>query len=735
MSFGSRAGRAPVELPGSWALGFAALAPALGVLLLVLAATMAAQALRPPALEPAPDLVDFFPLERNEQFAYQFAGHEATLFWNRPLPPGSVLTLRVRSPEPLPARDLILSHLGQTFASAPVGDAPVTLRVLLPPGDPALAGYALDLSAEAARASGDSRELGHLYEAVALRAPAEGPPWALMAGAAALTLAAGAALALAGAGWVAGGVAAVALSLVAPVSAGRFWAYGAALVIAAVAARLLLPGPTARLGARVRGISLSPPALASLAVAAAFGAWLGWLSVAHHEVYGTNAFDLGLYDQSLWQISRGQALYSTAAGINMVGSHANLMLFPLAALYWVLPDARTLLVAHAVGTALAAVPLYLIARDRGMPWLGPVVAAAYLAHPAVQNAVLYEFHIDPMAATALLCAIWAADGRRWRWLALFAAVVTLSKENFAVTVAWLGALLVLRRDVRPGLLLMAGATAWFLFATGVLVPALIAQDQSIHMNRFARYGDSVPEILLTVATRPWLLLGDLFPPGAGGYLFGLLAPLAFLPLLSPVALLAMPGLAINLLAQYEYQRTLLYQYNALVTASLAAAALYSALWLTALAKAPRARLAVGAGLSAALLAAAVLGQGVSDLRREQIGRVMWRNEALARHTAYALSFVPPGANVSVQMHMQPHVTHRQQAFLYPNPFRAATYHNPAAQPFAADVEYIAYDRRRPSSHDVPAAEQLRLLDELEASGQFRTVVELNGVVLLEREGP
>ena len=65
----------------------AALAPALGVLLLVLAAALAAQALRPPPLEPAPDLVDFFPLERNAPFAYQFARPEASLFCNRPLPP------------------------------------------------------------------------------------------------------------------------------------------------------------------------------------------------------------------------------------------------------------------------------------------------------------------------------------------------------------------------------------------------------------------------------------------------------------------------------------------------------------------------------------------------------------------------------------------------------------------------------------------------------------------------
>lgn len=64
-----------------------------------------------------------------------------------------------------------------------------------------------------------------------------------------------------------------------------------------------------------------------------------------------------------------------------------------------------------------------------------------------------------------------------------------------------------------------------------------------------------------------------------------------------------------------------------MTAALAAAALYSALWLTALARGRRARLAVAVALSAALLLAALLGQGVSDLRREQIARVQWRNEA------------------------------------------------------------------------------------------------------------
>jgi uncharacterized membrane protein len=694
------------------------------------------------AFEPRPDLVDFFPPERNAGGEYRFAYPSAGLLWGQPMPEGARLTLRVQSPAPLPGRELLIEGRGGELLRAGVGEEPRTLRVLLPPGDPAVAGYALRLRSEAARAPGDERSLGLLFTTVRLDAEPPAPPLGQgLLAAALLAAAAGAALSL-GLGWAVAGATAAGLALVFRADPGRLWVLGGAITAALVAVRLALPRPLMDWAERRR--PLSAPAWAAFGAGAAFTALAGWYAVRNHGLYGTSGYDLGLYDQTFWLISRFLPSYSTGAGIDMVGSHAALVLYPIAALYWPLPDARTALLLQTAAVGLACVPLYLLGRDRGHPWLGVAAGVAYLAHPATQNMVLFDFHVDTIAATALLFALWAAEARRWRLFVACCAVVILCKENFAVTTAWLGlGLIVLRRQWRAGAILVVASAAWFLFSTQVLVPAIIGKGESLHVSRFARYGDSIPAILRFALANPLAVLGDLLAPGWAGYVLALLIPFAFLPLLSPYALLALPALAINLLSAFEGQRSLFYHYNSLIVAALAAGAVDGACrvcrgveeWRSWGATAPdnsRRRSAAAAVMVALLLGAAWLGQGVAELRREAIDWAAVRDAGLTRQRDYVRSLVPTGAGVSAQGHFQPHLTHRAQAFIFPNPFIAADFYNPGAMPFAPQVEYVLVDTRRIARGSVPAEEQLALLDDLEARGLYRRAADVGGIVLLER---
>jgi uncharacterized membrane protein len=716
---------------------------------------------RAATLDPYPDFVDFYPAETNEAGEYRFAAPQAALFWAEPLPAGARLTMRVQSPPPLPARELLVAQRGRELLRLPVGAEPRTVRLLLPPGDPALRGYALDLSAEAAEPPGDTRALGLLFAEVRLDAPAPYPPYPSYALAAAL-LAAVVALVLSfGLGWAAAGLAALLLALLFRADAGRFWLYAGALAAALAFVRLALPRPLMDRAERMR--PWDPPAWAAAAVGLGFTAIIGGYALANHRLYGTNGYDLGLYDQTLWLISRFLPSYSTGAGLNMVGSHANLTLYPLAALYWLLPDVRALLLLQVAAVGLAAAPLYLIGRGRGQPWLGVALGAAYLAHPAVQNMALFDFHIDAFAATALLFALWAGEARRWRLMLVCCALVALSKENFAITVAWLGLWQLARRRWRLGAALVLGGAAWFLFATQILVPALVGSGESLHVSRFARYGDTLPAITLFALTNPLVVIGDMLWPGSGAYLLALLLPFAFLPLLSPYALLALPALAINLISAFEGQRSLLFHYNSLIVAVFAVAALDAACKLVGWADArllrwptpepQRARGKVGApgagaaaprpfapgrasvlvlGLTALLLVAALLGQGRVELRRDMVASAAARDLGLAARRDYVLSLIPPAAAVSAQSEFHPHLSQRRQAFIYPNPFLPADFYNPDAMPFAPQIDYVVLDTRRVPQGTLPSEAQLALLGELEARGLYRRAAAIGGLMLLER---
>jgi uncharacterized membrane protein len=238
-------------------------------------------------------------------------------------------------------------------------------------------------------------------------------------------------------------------------------------------------------------------------------------------------------------------------------------------------------------------------------------------------------------------------------------------------------------------------------------------------------------------------------------------PFALLPLLSPYTLLAAPALAINLLSSFDGQRNFLNHYNSLIVAVLAVAVLDGARKLVGWASARSLRApppepqrgkvdapsagAVAArpfalrrpsvlavGLTALLLAAALLSQGVTELRRNNVDYAAARDLGQAQRVAYLLSHIPQGARVSAQSQFHPHLSHRQQIFIYPNPFITADFYNPQAQPFTPEIDYVAIDTRRLVNDTVSAADKRRLARELEERGLYRRAAELGGLLLLER---
>jgi len=239
------------------------------------------------------------------------------------------------------------------------------------------------------------------------------------------------------------------------------------------------------------------------------------------------------------------------------------------------------------------------------------------------------------------------------------------------------------------------------------------------------------------------VLGDLLAPGAGFYLLALLAPFAFLPLLSLYSLLALPALAINLLSSFGGQRELLYHYNSLIVALFAAATLDALVRVGALGRgfafgrgrAGGLRSKVAGGFSRLacllLLIAVLLTQNLVPLRRALVERTAAREAQLSLRRDYVLALIPPGAPVAAHSNFQPHLSTRQQAFIYPNPFIAADFYNPKAMPFAPLIAYVVLDTRRVSG-GVPVEAQLQLLDELQARGLYRRAADLGGLVLLER---
>lgn len=639
-------------------------------------------------------LQGFYPSEGTPGSSYRFSrAHASVLIPNRATD-AAQLTLRIRSPKPLPTRTLVLSMQQSPLAEITVGDLAQTIMIALPDTANTPAGAVLvALDTAGARAPGDPRDLGLLFDSIVTSSISQrGVRWD------------GRVLLLIGSGILIGACLIVA----------RRWRAGS-------------PGPAGR----------SADFWLLTGICALYTYVLSFYSIANHLLFRTNTYDLGVFDQAIWLISQGQPAYISGGGMHILSDHAAFILYALAGLYALVPDTRALLIAQSLIIALGAVPVYLLGRARGSRLAGGVAALAYLLHPATLNMNLFDFHPDSIAATAFLWTCWATTQRHWRVALLSSLCVLACKENFALTIAWLGIWLIVHRTWRFGSVLLALGGAWFLVATLIVGPAFSSGVGSHVVGRFAQYGSSLPEIVQTLVLHPRIVLSALFQPEQRAYLWALLLPFGLLPLLSPRYLvLAAPAVVLNLLSNFSAQHSTLYHYNALIIPCLALALLHGLLTL----QAGTVRL-FGTQHKVVnrmwfqyliLLCAIAYGLITQAVRIREIHGAMASAGAQPYYYEYVLSLIPSHAGVSAQTQLQPHLNHRLQAFLFPNPFKPVVFYDPRGQPFPTDVEYVVYDRRHSDNAYIRSSAKLAVLDDLQRRQLFYVVVDLDGVLLLKR---
>ena len=225
------------------------------------------------------------------------------------------------------------------------------------------------------------------------------------------------------------------------------------------------------------------PHLPVAVLVAGYALYFGQLSVAVHDGYGTPGYDMGIFDQGVWLLSRFHAPFVTVMGRNLFGDHTSFVLLLAVPLYWLWPRAQTLLVLQACLIAAAAIPIYLLARKRtGSGVMATALAAAFLLNPALQNGNLEQFHPEAFLVLFVALAIYAAIEWKPALLAVSVALCLLVKEDTALLIIPLGAWVYWRRNRTWGLAIMAGAIAWMVFAYEVVIAALLGTT-SFYANR------------------------------------------------------------------------------------------------------------------------------------------------------------------------------------------------------------------------------------------------------------
>lgn len=259
------------------------------------------------------------------------------------------------------------------------------------------------------------------------------------------------------------------------------------------------------------------------------------------------------------------------------GSHFRYHWSPSLALLWPLVAATRSALPLQLLQAAATVSCAPLVAALARPYAGTKVADSLgyvtLLYPPLLALGFDEFHELGLYAPLILALFVAADRGRWMWFALAAIVAVGLREDAALTLAVFGVvLLVIALRARPratqgdGLLdgyiaqprALAFAGGGLAFAScaalalyyGVIAPRLGGWVPS-HFYTYP-FADGPLALVMAPLTHPLQFGRAIFTFGRLTYVLEALVPLAFLPLLSPWALLALPGAAVVLLANSGY---------------------------------------------------------------------------------------------------------------------------------------------------------------------------------------
>ena len=445
--------------------------------------------------------------------------------------------------------------------------------------------------------------------------------------------------------------------------------------------------------------SIHPAAWFTGAAALLFALVFGRLGVEHQRNFGTWSYDMGIYDQGFWLVSRGGQSFMTVRGMEFWGHHLNLIVVAFVPFYWLGAGPSFLYVAQATGLAAAALPIYLIARDRfSKPWMGLLFAVVYLMYAPIQWIAWANFHPESLVIAPLLYAWWFASRRRWRGM-FVALVIALSiREDTALVVMMLGVVLAImyrpgkgeHRDRMMALATFVLGAAWYVIATRFVIPHFNQGKQPFYVQYFySNYGKDVPQIVETMLRHPNRVVGDATQPDRLRFYRDLALPLGGLPLVGPLALLmAAPQMLASVIGLSPYARTIHYQYTAMMIAPLLIAAIEGArvLWRVKVIRIVLPFWLLGcAYVTNVAWSPSPIGDAYNVWARPSP-----RHEAMRE----ALKLVPPKASVAATYTLLPHLSHREQIYDWPNPWVPSYWGNDDGYrlPDPAAIQYIVLDR-------------------------------------------
>jgi uncharacterized membrane protein len=273
-----------------------------------------------------------------------------------------------------------------------------------------------------------------------------------------------------------------------------------------------------------------------LLAGAGYAAYTGFFTIRHHQQILTSAFDLGIFDNLMYNTIKGRFFESPVmfgpGHHNSLSTHAEYLMVLFAPIYAISPRAETLLLIQAVLLGAAVIPLYLFARTMLTAWPSVVLVLAYVLFAPLHGAQFYDFHWLPLGVFFYFWLFYAIASRK-KWLTILMLFVLFAlREDIAVGLACLGTFLfVTGLRVNLGITIATTAVVWFVINKFVIMPwAGPWWFDSMYNELFADGKSGYGNVVKTLISNPFYAFSTFVRGPKLAYALHMLAPLVFLPL-------------------------------------------------------------------------------------------------------------------------------------------------------------------------------------------------------------
>jgi len=461
------------------------------------------------------------------------------------------------------------------------------------------------------------------------------------------------------------------------------------------------------------------------------------VQIAVYYSFNIYAWDLGIFNQALWNTLHGQLFYYTAEPFYtrtgcFLGAHFSPILFLVIPVYAIYAKPETLLIVSTFVIAIGAVAAY----DIAMFFLknekaAVILAVFYLLHPSLLGVTLCGFSLESFAATLFLFIIDYLIKCDFRKLAIVVPLGLMTHEASVPVIAFIGIYgmwhyhkSIKNKGFQASLIILAISVPYFFFAQMMrayfgwtCIPSLWHEWNLIGAN-------SPIDLPLKIVLNPMGALKALTFDGAtkAFYAITLLIPTAFLSLLGLEGLIpAIPYLFITFFSAYPLYYSLGGHYGAFLAPFIFVSLIHGIIRLQkkyrfqySFLKLAKIVIMVCIISLVVLLPSVYYKYGVFRMNDEH-------NKIIYKFLAY----IPQNASVLTQSNIFPHISSRPNAYTIPPPTWGSQYRQIGKEMLLNlsknNIEYLLLDFNSDPQY-VSAAELIYNAFSLENSTKYELIV-------------